>query len=226
MSVHLHFGPPGRLCTSTRLRARPARGVLDVPTQRTYSMSNAFPDVPGDEASRPNDSLQSVRETLQRADAALRRANQPVCTRPRELVYARASACVCVRPDKAGWCSRVPPVGSEMSREQRKRSSYSGRGRRRPTSDLSTGHVCDISYLSSVYTRPPLQKMCSSPIVSWCRAHRRDPQRRTLHLEECQTCSGITARLSVLLLCRLLTVGMCANSLLAKTPNYEAKNTV
>jgi hypothetical protein len=66
-------------------------------------MSNAFPDVPGDEASRPNDSLQSVRETLQRADAALRRANQPVCTRPLELVYAQSlRSCACARTKPGG----------------------------------------------------------------------------------------------------------------------------
>eukprot|EP00802_Teleaulax_amphioxeia_P006204 Tamp_06208.p1 GENE.Tamp_06208~~Tamp_06208.p1 ORF type:complete len:612 (+),score=113.45 Tamp_06208:105-1838(+) len=42
------------------------------------STSNAFPDVPGEGAAQLYDSMQSVRETLRRADEALKKANQPL----------------------------------------------------------------------------------------------------------------------------------------------------
>ena len=55
------------------------------------SASSAFPDVPGEEAAQSYDFMQSVRETLRRADEALKKANQPVCPRP-VCVLAPASS--------------------------------------------------------------------------------------------------------------------------------------
>ena len=82
-------------------------------THAVRSTSNAFPDVPGEGAAQPYDSMQSVRETLRRADEALKKANQPVCPWPRVC-----ASCVrfCARVKPACTCARQGQAGASTSR--------------------------------------------------------------------------------------------------------------